>query len=43
MIIYGFQVFNFTLVIASLLVIAVVAALMYQAVAWLENRLNNRW
>ncbi|RAV02364.1 ABC transporter permease [Paenibacillus sp. YN15] len=43
LIIYGFQVFNFTLVIASLLVIAVVAALMYQAVAWLENRLNNRW
>lgn len=43
LIIYGFQVFNFTLVIASLLVIAVVATLMYQAVAYLENKLNNRW
>lgn len=43
LIIYGFQVFNFTLVIASLLVIAVVAALMYQAVAYLENKLTNRW
>jgi NitT/TauT family transport system permease protein len=43
LIIYGFQVFNFTLVIGSLLVIAVVATLMYQAVAYLENKLNNRW
>jgi NitT/TauT family transport system permease protein len=43
LIIYGFQVFNFTLVIASLLIIAVVATLMYQAVAYIENRLNNRW
>lgn len=42
LIIYGFQVFNFTLVIASLLIIAVVAAVMYQAVAYLENRLNDR-
>ncbi|WP_438445738.1 ABC transporter permease [Gorillibacterium sp. sgz5001074] len=42
LIIYGFQVFNFTLVIASLLIIAVVAAIMYQAVAYLENKLNNR-
>lgn len=38
LIIYGFQVFNFTLVIASLFVIAVVAAVMYQAVAYLEKR-----
>lgn len=43
LIIYGFQVFNFTLVIASLLVIAVVATVMYQAVAYLENKLNNRY
>ncbi|GAB2723835.1 ABC transporter permease [Paenibacillus thermoaerophilus] len=38
LIIYGFQVFNFTLVFASLFVIAVVATVMYQAVAWLEKR-----
>jgi NitT/TauT family transport system permease protein len=41
LIIYGFQVFNFTLVIASLFVIAIVAAIMYQAVAYLEKRLNH--
>lgn len=37
LIIYGFQVFNFTLVIMSLLVIAIVATVMYQAVAFLER------
>lgn len=42
LIIYGFQVFNFTLVIASLLVIAVVATVMYQAVAYLENKITGR-
>jgi len=42
LIIYGFQVFNFTLVIGSLLIIAVVAAIMYQAVAYIENRLTGR-
>lgn len=42
LIIYGFQVFNFTLVIGSLLVIAVVATFMYQAVAYLENKLTRR-
>lgn len=42
LIIYGFQVFNFTLVISSLLVIAAVAALMYQAVAYLENRITGK-
>lgn len=42
LIIYGFQVFNFTLVIGSLLVIAVVATIMYQAVAYLEHRLTQR-
>ncbi|WP_019534178.1 ABC transporter permease [Paenibacillus ginsengihumi] len=39
LIIYGFQVFNFTLVIGSVLIIAIAAALMYQAVAYLEKRL----
>lgn len=39
MIIYGFQVFNFTLVLLSLLVIAVFATLMYQLVALLEKRI----
>jgi NitT/TauT family transport system permease protein len=40
LIIYGFQVFNFTLVIGSVLIIAVVAALMYEVVAWLERRIT---
>jgi NitT/TauT family transport system permease protein len=39
MIIYGFQVFNFTLVFLSLLVIAVVATIMYQLVELLEKKL----
>ncbi|ASV68590.1 ABC transporter permease [Cytobacillus kochii] len=39
MIIYGFQVFNFTLVMLSLLVIAVLATIMYQAVEFLEKKL----
>lgn len=39
MIIYGFQVFNFNLVILSLLVIAVLATVMYQGVELLERRL----
>ncbi|MGE5703230.1 MAG: ABC transporter permease [Clostridia bacterium] len=38
LIIYGFQVFNFTLVLMSLGVIAVVATLMYQGVAYLEKK-----
>ncbi len=42
MIIYGFQVFNFTLVLLSLLLIAVFATLMYQAVEWLEGKLIKR-
>ncbi|MEH7886118.1 ABC transporter permease [Bacillus sp. JJ1609] len=44
MIIYGFQVFNFTLVFLSLFVIAVFATLMYQLVELLEKRLikNNQ-
>ncbi|MFC4801166.1 ABC transporter permease [Neobacillus sp. GCM10023253] len=39
MIIYGFQVFNFTLVFLSLLVIAVFATIMYQLVDFLEKKL----
>ncbi|MDQ0231135.1 ABC transporter permease [Metabacillus malikii] len=39
MIIYGFQVFNFTLVLLSLLIIAIFATIMYQGVELLENRL----
>ncbi|SEG06855.1 ABC transporter permease [Paenibacillus sp. UNC499MF] len=42
LIVYGFQVFNFTLVIASLVVIAIVATFMYQAVVYLENKLMSR-
>jgi NitT/TauT family transport system permease protein len=43
LIIYGFQVFNFTLVMVSLAIIAVVATLMYQAVALLERRLTSQF
>ncbi|KEZ49729.1 ABC transporter permease [Metabacillus indicus] len=39
MIIYGFQVFNFTLVLLSLIIIACFATIMYQAVELLERRL----
>ncbi|WP_373286636.1 ABC transporter permease [Anoxybacteroides voinovskiense] len=39
MIIYGFQVFHFTLVLLSLLIIACLATVMYQAVAWFEKKL----
>ena len=39
MIIYGFQVFNFTLVMLSLLVIAIFATIMYQLVELLEKKL----
>ncbi|NDI35358.1 ABC transporter permease [Chengkuizengella sediminis] len=40
LIIYGFQVFNFTLVMGSLFIIAIFATIMYQGVAYLEMRLN---
>ncbi|MFC4777670.1 ABC transporter permease [Paenibacillus sp. GCM10023252] len=43
LIIYGFQVFNFTLVLSSLLVIAAVATVMYQLVALLERKLTAGW
>lgn len=39
LIVYGFQVFNFTLVFMSLLVIAVFATIMYQVVDFLEKKL----
>jgi len=39
LIVYGFQVFNFTLVIGSLFMIAMVATFMYQAVAYLERKM----
>lgn len=42
LIIYGFQVFNFTLVMSSLLIIATVATAMYQLVVYLEKRLLYR-
>ncbi|MBO0992470.1 ABC transporter permease [Bacillus sp. SD088] len=41
MIIYGFQVFNFTLVMLSLILIAIFATLMYKGVEWLERKLIN--
>jgi NitT/TauT family transport system permease protein len=40
LIIYGFQVFNFTLVISTLFVIAIVATWMYQAVSYLEKSIT---
>ncbi|WP_366924453.1 ABC transporter permease [Metallumcola ferriviriculae] len=43
LIIYGFQVFNLTLVFVSLFIIAICATLMYQAVSYFESRiLKNR-
>jgi NitT/TauT family transport system permease protein len=39
MIIYGFQVFNFTLVLLSLLLIALLATIMYQFVGYIERKL----
>ena len=39
LIIYGFQVFNFTLVLMALLVIAVFATVMYKCVEFLESKL----
>ncbi|WP_373872250.1 MULTISPECIES: ABC transporter permease [Paenibacillus] len=39
LIVYGFQVFNFTLVISSLVIIAVVATAMYQLVVYIERKL----
>jgi len=43
LIIYGFQVFNFTLVLSTLVVIAVVATFMYQGVSMLERKITSGW
>ncbi len=43
MIIYGFQVFNFTLVLLSLLMIAVFATIMYKLVEMTEKRLMKHY
>ncbi|MBC8079318.1 MAG: ABC transporter permease [Gorillibacterium sp.] len=42
LIVYGFQVFNFTLVIGSLFLIAIVATIMYQLVSWAEKLMMRR-
>ena len=42
MIIYGFQVFNFSLVMLSLIMIAFFATIMYQLVDMLERKLIKR-
>lgn len=42
LIIYGFQVFNLNLVMLSLVVVACIATVMYQMIAWLEHRLLRR-
>ncbi|MCA0986441.1 ABC transporter permease [Guptibacillus algicola] len=39
MIIYGFQVFNFTLVLLSLVMIAIFSSIMYLMVEWIERKL----
>lgn len=39
MIIYGFQVFNFTLVMLALFLIVIFATIMYQLVEWLERKI----
>ncbi|MNJ46948.1 putative aliphatic sulfonates transport permease protein SsuC [compost metagenome] len=39
LIVYGFQVFNFTLVLSSLVIIALVATAMYQLVVYIERKL----
>jgi len=38
LIIYGFQVFNLHLVMLSMIVIALIATVMYQLIAWLEKK-----
>ncbi|BBW98863.1 ABC transporter permease [Geobacillus sp. FSL W8-0032] len=42
LIIYGFQVFNFTLVLMSLLIVALLSTVMYQLVAVIEKRWSSR-
>ena len=40
LIIYGFQVFNFNLVLLALMMIAIFATLMYRLVGWIEKRFS---
>lgn len=42
LIIYGFQVFNFTLVLMSLLIVALLSTVMYQLVAMIEKKWGSR-
>ncbi|GAK13780.1 ABC transporter permease [Geomicrobium sp. JCM 19039] len=42
MIIYGFQVFNFNMVMLSLVLVAILATLMYQGVAIIERSMNKK-
>ena len=42
LIVYGSQVFNMDLVMATVLVLAVAAVVMYQLVLWLEKFFKNR-
>ncbi|WP_031407560.1 ABC transporter permease [Geobacillus vulcani] len=42
LIIYGFQVFNFTLVLMSLLIVALLSTVMYQLVALIEKKWGSR-
>ncbi|MFZ3589354.1 ABC transporter permease [Bacillus sp. DJP31] len=39
MIVYGFQVFNFTLVLLSLMLVAIFATIMYKGIEWLEKKI----
>ena len=43
LIVYGSQVFNMDLVMASVLILAVAAVLMYRAVLWMEKILHHFW
>ena len=42
LIVYGSQVFNMDLVMATILLLAIAAVIMYQCVIWLEKILKNR-
>jgi NitT/TauT family transport system permease protein len=42
LIIYGFQVFNLNLVMLSLVIVAIIATIMYQLIAWVEQKWGRR-
>ncbi|WP_442604016.1 ABC transporter permease [Paenibacillus sp. KN14-4R] len=42
LIVYGFQVFNFTLVLGALIIISLIATLMYQVVSYVERKVTKR-